>query len=276
MSQVIGLAWIKPTALHLVLRNKGYDARIYPGDTDWANHMAVPSKLKKVAVIEDKRYLKRALEEELPLIIVCVEDLDWMERRGIKCLDGFKEQGLTTQLEVTAKKKQLAITPAQIYAELSKADVYETSTTDIWLTKSNPKGRCAGCKNFEECGFEPTPTAKQPCGGKDWAPEGSPKSYRSHSLSQLIHLALSGADEAKLMDSPQTFWRSTYAFATGSMSRTEWITDHARMLKSAGANKVRLQSIVMWVKRYGPKLHAKKIGNPPSKLDVKLAEKLLK
>jgi len=267
MSQVIGLAYVKPTALHLVVRNRGYDARVFPGDTDWKKHMASGGRARKVAIVEDKRQLKKALDAGLPLIVVCVDDIDWLERRGIKCLDGFREDGLD---------KQLAVTPTQIYTELGKAEVFTTSKTDMWLTKSNPKGRCAGCKHLHgECGYEPIPTAKRPC-GDEYEADTSQKAYRSYNLSQLIHVAINGSDEDKLMDHPQDFWRATYAFAMGKMSRNEWITEHARLLKSAGTSKPKLQAIVMWVKKYGPRLRDSKITNPPSKLDMTLAEKLLK
>jgi hypothetical protein len=267
MSQVIGLAYVKPAALHLVVRNKGFDARVFPGDLDWKKHMASKSKAKKVAIIEDKRQLKKALDAGLPLIVVCIDDIDWLERRGIPCLDGYKENGLP---------KQLRITPTQIYTELGKTEVYATSKGDMWLTKSNPAGRCAGCKQLlDECGYEPTPTAKRPC-GDEWAADTTKNAYLAFNLSQLIHIALNNAEEERLMDTPQDFWRATYTFAMGQMSRTEWITEHARLLKSAGTSKPRLQNIVLWVKKYGSKLKAGKISNPPSKLDVKLADKLLK
>jgi hypothetical protein len=267
MSQVIGLAYVKPAALHLVVRNKGYDARVFPGDLDWKKHMASKGRAKKVAIVEDKRQLKKAIDMNLPLIVVCVDDIDWLERRGITCLDGYRENGLD---------KQLAVTPTQIYTELGKSEVFTTSKTDMWLTKSNPKGRCAGCKQMHtECAYEPTPTSKRPC-GDEYAADTPQALHRAYNLSQLIHLALNNADEDKLMDHPQDFWRATYAFAMGQMPRNEWITEHARLLKSAGTAKHRLQSIVLWVKKYGSKLQAGKILNPPSKLDVRLADKLLK
>ncbi|NIT79710.1 MAG: hypothetical protein GWN58_33685 [Anaerolineae bacterium] len=267
MSQVIGLAYVKPAALHLVVRNKGFDARIFPGDIDWKKHMASKGRAKKIAIVEDKRQLKKALDAGLPLIVVCVDDIDWLERRGIRCLDGYREDGLD---------KQVAVTPTQIYTELGKSEVFTTSKTDMWLTKSNPDGRCAGCKHmYTKCGYEPTPTAKRPCGDEYEANKTS-NGYLAYNLSQLIHLALNNADEDKLMDHPQDFWRATYAFATGQMPRNEWITEHARLLKSAGTSKGRLQSIVMWAKKYGSTLKAGKIENPPSKLDVRLADKLLK
>lgn len=266
MSQVIGLAYVKPAALHLVVRNKGYDARIFPGDLDWKKHMASKGA-KKVAIVEDKRQLQKAIDMGLPLIVVCVEDIDWLERRGIRCLDGYRENGMD---------KQLAVTPTQIYTELAKSEVFSPSKTDMWLTKSNPKGRCAGCKHmYEECGYEPTPTAKRPC-GDEYEADTSQKAHHTYNLSQLIHLALNNADEDKLMDHPQDFWRATYRFAVGEMPRNEWITDHARLLKSAGTAKSKLQNIVLWVKKFGPRLKEGQIANPPSKLDVRLADKLLK
>lgn len=265
MSQVIGLAYVKPTALRLVVRNKGFDARVFPGDTDWTK--PPKGKVKRVAIVEDKRQFQKALNAKLPLIVVCVNDVKWLERRGIRCLDGRWEGDTPIQL---------AVTPVQIYTELGKTKVYASSKTDIWLTKSNPEGRCAGCKHLHgECGYEPTPTMKRPC-GDEWEADTTPKAYRSFNLSQLVHLALRSADEERLMDQPQDFWRATYAFAMGKLPRTEWITEHARLLKSAGTNKNRLQNIVLWIKRYGPKLQEGKVGNPPSSLDVKLSDKLLK
>jgi hypothetical protein len=267
MPQVIGLAYVKPTALRLVVRNKGYDARIFPGDTDWKKHMASKGSAKKIAIVEDKRQFKKALDTGLPLIVVCVNDVDWLERRGIRCLDGRREGDTPIQL---------AVTPTQIYTELGKTKVYSASKTDIWLTKSNPKERCAGCKQLQgECGYEPVPTAKRPC-GDEWEAAPANKAYLAYNLSQLVHLAVNGADEDRLMDPPQNFWRATYAFAMGQMNRTEWISDHARLMKSAGTQKSKLQNIVLWVKKYGSKLQEGKIGNPPSKLDLKLADKLLK
>jgi len=267
MPQVIGLAYVKPTALRLVVRNKGYDARIYPGDTDWDKHLATPTKGKKIAIVEDKRQFKKAVDAGLPLIVVCVNDLEWLERRGIRCLDSRREGEVSIQL---------AVTPKQIYTELGKTKVYASSKTDIWLTKSNPRERCAGCKHMrEECGYEPTPTAKRPCGDQ-WEADKGNRAYQTFNLSQLVHLCVNGADEEKLMDPPQTFWRATYAFAMGKMTQTEWINEHARMLKSAGTSKGHLQNIVFWVKRYGPKLQEGRLANPPSKLDLKLADKLLK
>lgn len=267
MPQVIGLAYVRPPALRLVVRNKGLDARIFPGDIDWKKHMASKESAKKIAIVEDKRQFKKAIEAGLPLIVVCVNDLEWLERRGIRCLDGRREGETPIQL---------AVTPAQIYTELGKTEVYAESKTDIWLTKSSPKKRCAGCKHLlGECGYEPIPTAKRPC-GNEWEADTPGRAYLSHNLSQLINLALNSASEDRLMDHPQDFWRATYCFAVGKMPRNEWITEHARLLKSAGANKTRLQNIVLWVKKYGPKLQDRKIGNPPSKLDIRLADKLLK
>lgn len=265
MPQVIGLAWVKPTALRLVTRNKGYDTRIFPGDIDWTK----PPKgnVKRVAVVEDKRQFQKALDANIPLIVVCINDVKWLERRGIPCLDSRKEGDVD---------RQLAITPDKIYTELGKTEVFAASMTDIWLTKSSPKGRCAGCKHMHgECGYDPVPTAKRPCGDQ-WEADTSAKGYRAYNLSHLIHLALKAADEGRLMDDPQTFWRATYAFAMGKMGRSEWITEHARLLKSAGTSKGRLQNIVMWVKRYGSRLQQGQVGNPPSALDVKLSDKLLK
>jgi len=266
MSKVIGLAWVKPTSLQLVVRNKGYDTRIFPGDTDWSQFMTTASSAKKVAVVTDKRQFKKAIEAELPLIVVCIPDVEWLTRRGIKCLDGKLEGD---------NQIQLVITPTQIYEELNSSDAYTASLTDSWLSKSNPAKRCAGCKHLqEECGYEPTPTSKRPC-NTGWEEADPSTAYKNYNLSQLIHLALNGSREDLLMIDPKSFWKATYQFATGQMGRAEWITDHARLLKSSGTSKSKLQNIVLWVKRYGSKLQQKKISNPPSKLDIRLVNKLL-
>jgi len=245
MSQVIGLAYVTPTSLRLVVRNRGYDARVFPGDTDWQRFLSGGTKKKPVAIVEDKRQFKKAVEMDCPLVVVCVNDLEWLERRGIRCLDARRENGVP---------KILNVTPAQIYTELGKTSVYTRSTTDLWLTKSNPAGRCAGCQHLKKtCVHEPTPTSRRPC-GDEWAADTGNVAYRTFNLSQLVHLALNSATEDKLMDPPREFWRATYLFACGKMTRNEWITNHARLLKSAGASKTHLQNIALWVKRYGPVL----------------------
>lgn len=268
MSQVIGLAYVKPTALRLVVHNKGYDVRVFPGDTDWKQHLASAEGRKKtIAVVEDRRQFKKALKAELPLVVACINDVDWLERRGIPCLDGRKDGDHLIQL---------AVTPDQIYTELAKSEVYTASPTDIWLTKSNPKDRCAGCKHLHvECGYEPKPTSKRPC-GDEFERDTSKKAYKSYNLSQLIHLALNAADEDKLLEAPQKFWRATYTYARGQMTQSDWVNNHGRLLKSAGTPKPTLQAIIQWVKAYNSYLVKGKVRNPPSKLDIRLANKLLK
>jgi len=273
MPQVIGLAFVPTTSLKIVTRAK-FDARTFTTSSDIKQWINGKSKRRKVAIVEDKRVFQKAIDSGVSAIIVCTNDVDWLERRGIPVLDAKQNADFVIVRDDEGRPLMQNITADKILKALNASTVYATSTTDIWLSKSSPAGRCAGCKLLPDCVHAPTPISHQPCGGDEYAKDTSDRAYRRYSLSQLINLALNSADEAKLMSEPKAFWQATYQFATGKMTRKIWIADHARLLKSAGCNKTRLQAIALWVKRFGPALIEGKQRNPPSKLDIKLSRKL--
>lgn len=272
MPQVIGLAFVNTASLKIVTRTK-LDARTFTTASDIQQWVNGKSKRRKVAIVEDKRVFKKAIESGVPAIIVCTNDVEWLERRGIRVLDAKQRDDFVIVRDDEGRPLMQNVTADLILKELSSSTVYAESTTDVWLSKSNPKGRCAGCKILSECVHDPTPISRRPCGDK-YAKDTSERAYRSYSLSQLVHLALNSAAEDKLMTVPKEFWQATYQFAMGQMPRKTWIAEHARLLKSAGCNKTRLQAIAMWVKHFGSALVEGNQTNPPSKLDVKLSRKL--
>jgi len=91
MSKVVGLAFVKPTALSVLVRTT-LDARIYaPKDTEYRSWKKKKGKLPKAVIVEDKRYYTSAVKGNTEHIIVCTSDFDWIEKRGITCLDAERD-----------------------------------------------------------------------------------------------------------------------------------------------------------------------------------------
>lgn len=263
--KMIGLAFMNPTSLMLVCQ-RYFDLKEFPGE-DWDKWIKQDHRRKiPAAVLSDEQYFSGALKCGAAAVII-LKDVDWLQRRGVTCLDGERDGD-----NIIMKN----FTPHQLYQAVKKLDDYAPSTTDVWLSKSNPEGRCAGCKHMRtDCAHDPTPTAKRPCGSEYEAEDASAKVHRLYNLSQLIHICINAAKEDTLLIEPKDFWAKTYAFGMGKMSQTEWISKYGRVLKSAGCPKIYLQNVVVWVKKYGDALKAGKLRNPPSKLDLKLSRKLV-
>jgi hypothetical protein len=262
--KVIGLAFINLTALKVVTVNKQMDLKVYPSDGWEKWREDAKGRRMAVAVVEDRKHFRNALDSGAMHLIV-LTDYDWLTRRGVTCLDAAKKGD-----NLTIK----SVTPDQIKTSLLDLPDYQLSENDKWISKGNPEGRCAGCKQLSDCGHDPKVMTKRPC-ETQWEVDSTENSYRSYSLSHLIHLALGSANEDALLLRPQEFWKATFDFALGNISRSDWIAQYGRALRTAGTPKNRLQDIALWVKRYGSALKAGEVKSPLTKGDQKMVEALV-
>jgi hypothetical protein len=264
--KIIGLAFVKkPDTIRLVTR-RYLDVRVFPSK-DFDKWLKADHRKKMPTVIlQDKRHFKTALRCGAPAMLVTIPDYDWMINRGILCLDAERQDD-----DIVMK----TFDPHGLFVTLKEIEDHAISKTDVWLEKSSPEGKCAGCAEmYGECPHDPVPTMKRPCKG-DFKQGSGDSIYRTYNLSQLINRALNAANENTLLLEPRSFWVATYTFATGGMTRSTWISEWGRVLKTAGTPKPLLQDIVMWVKRLGEPLQKSLKRNPPSELDIKLSRKLV-
>jgi hypothetical protein len=262
--KVIGLSFVNLTVLNIVMANKQISLKVYPSDgwKEWLED--AKGRRMAVGVIEDRKQFRNALNSGV-LHLIVLADYDWLTRRGIRCLDAKREGD-----NLIIKNS----TPDQIRTALIEGPDHETSEDDTWIAKGNPEGRCAGCELLSDCGHDTKIMSKRPCQDQ-WRLTTAENAYKYYSLSHLIHFALGSANEDALLMRPKEFWKATFDFATGNLTKNDWISQYGRALRTAGTPKGRLQDITLWVKKYGSVLRAENIKNPPTKADVKVMKTLL-